>query len=261
MKKIVLPLFLSIFMILCSLQLASGQADMGDIVSSENEAEALVISEDIPAESIAVINAQPFKAGGRVISIPQPSKDLLEVGYDVREQLEVFVIAQNRLLSAYMLASEKPRFSQGEENFILSQSAAIQVFRQGEYQDFGKAEFDDLVEYEETTEGSEMATIAEETEEEMNRRMDALNLNKVKINTPVDLGALFSKPNAYSFGMIVKYADAGKSWTTVISTTYIRVRDRLLFAYVTAKYDGTETVKMVTEISENWADAILEANK
>jgi len=175
--------------------------------------------------------------------------------------MEVFVIAQNRLLSAYMIPSEIPRFSQREENLILSKSAAIQVFRQGEYQDFKESDFNELVEYEKTDAGAELSSIASDTEAEMNRRLDSLNLDKVNITTPLELGAFFSKPNTYSFGMIVKYSDSGKSWTTVISTTYIRVRERLLFAYVTATYKDNETIAMVRKVSEDWADAILAANQ
>ncbi|MDD4202171.1 MAG: hypothetical protein PHQ52_01760 [Candidatus Omnitrophica bacterium] len=268
MKKNVVLLLISMFMLSVNLQTVSAQvaiveesAVIENVEVSNMETKTAAEQSDLSVENDEPLKVETFKAGGIPISIPQPCVDLVEVGYDVREQMEIFVIPQNRLLSAYMIPSEIPRFSSGEENFVLSKSAAIQVFRQGEYQAFGESDFNELVEYEKSAAGAELSSIATDTEAEMNRRMDSLNLEQVKINTPLDLGALFSKPNAYSFGMIVKYSDNVKTWTTVIATTYIRVRDRLLFAYVTATYKDSETIAMVSKVSEEWADAIIAANQ
>lgn len=215
------------------------------------------------AESIAQTEAsskiESFKAGGTSINIPAPS-ELVEVGYDVREQMEIFISTTNRLLSAYMIPDEIPRFLKGDKDLVLSQSASVQVLRQNEYQDFKESDFNELVDYIKSSSSDELASIADETEAEFNRRMEALNLDKISIDEPIELGSFFSKPDAYSFGMISSSSDGKKTWKVVISTTFLRVKNRLLFTYFTSEYKDNDSIVKVQSKTEKWVDAILAAN-
>jgi len=232
MKKTALYLLLAMFMVSGSLQIATAE----------------------------VPEIESFKAGGISINIPPPA-GLIEVGYDVREQMEIFVNTTNRLLSAYMISDDIPRFVQGDKDLVLSRSACVQVLRQNEYQSYGTSDFNELVDYMKSSSNNDMASITEETEAEFNRRMESMNLGKMSITTPIELGTLFSKPDAYSFGMISTSSDGSKSWTIVVSTTFVRVRDRIILTYLTAEYKDDETIATVRKTSEEWADAILAVNK
>ena len=268
MKKVAIYLSLIVFIVSGSLQIASAQpltekdkTVTANVERSKTDAETTSTSVETPTASAAALKVETFKAGGMPINIPQPCADLIEVGYDVREQMEIFVPASNRLLCGYMTPSDIPHFAKGENNFILSKYALVQVARLGEYQDYKANDFKDLVDYVKNSLGDDIGLITEESEAEFNSRMESMNLSKVSIGKPVQLGTFFSKPNAYSFGMISTTSDGENSWTMVIGTTFIRVRNRLLFVYLFAEYRDDETIAMVRKVSEKWADAILAANK
>lgn len=213
------------------------------------------------AISAAQQKIEEFKAGGTLINIPQPSSDLVEVGYDVREQMEIFVPASNRLLCGYMKASDIPLFIKGDPNFVLAQYASIQVARVSEYQDCAISDFKELVDYLKGSFNNDIDSIIEESEAEFNNRLKSMDLSKISIDKPVDLGTLFSKPDIHSIGMLSTYSDGTKSWTLVIATTFIRVRERLLFVYVFNSYENEQTIVLTRTLAEEWADAILAANK
>jgi hypothetical protein len=202
-----------------------------------------------------------FKAGGTLINIPQPNNDLIEVGYDVREQMEIFVPASNRLLCAYMKASDIPLFMKGDQDFVLAQYTSVQVARVSEYQDCAISDFQELVDYLKGSFNNDMDSIIEESEAEFNNRLKSMDLSNISIDKPVDLGILFSKPDIHSIGMLSTYSDGTKNWTLVIATTFIRVRERLLFVYVFNSYENEQTIAMTRSLAEQWADAILAANK
>lgn len=213
------------------------------------------------AISAAQQKIEEFKAGGTLINIPQPSSDLVEVGYDVREQMEIFVPASNRLLCGYMKASDIPLFIKGDPNFVLAQYASIQVARVSEYQDCAISDFKELVDYLKGSFNNDIDSIIEESEAEFNNRLKSMDLSKISIDKPVDLGTLFSKPDIHCIGMLSTYSDGTKSWTLVIATTFIRVRERLLFVYVFNSYENEQTIVLTRTLAEEWADAILAANK
>jgi len=204
---------------------------------------------------------ETFKAGGTRLSIPEPSDAMVEVGYDVREMMEVFVPASNRLLSGYMSPNDIPKFTSGDENFVLNRYASIQVARRGEYQDCTDANFAELIEYVGGSFSDDIDGIMKDSESELNQRMESLELDKVTIDKPVQLGTLFSKKDAYSMGMISKYSNGTASWTLVISTTFVRVKKRLLFVYIFNTYNDEKDIETVTKLSEQWVDSILTANK
>ncbi|MFH1063178.1 MAG: hypothetical protein V1747_09905 [Candidatus Omnitrophota bacterium] len=263
MKKNTIYLGISVWMVLAGLQIANAQTPIAndqEPVQTKTETISLPSSE-LLAKPAAEQKIEAFKAGGTLINIPLPGTNLVEVGYDVREQMEVFVPPSNRLLCGYMQPSDIPLFMKGEENFVLSQYASIQIARQGEYQDCTIDNFNELVDYVKNSLGDELDSIIEESEDTLNSRMKSMDLTNISIDKPVQLGTLFSKTDAYSMGMISTYSDGKKSWTLVIATTFVRVRERLLFVYVFNTYENEETITMVRRLAEHWADAILAANK
>ncbi len=260
-EKTGLYLSLILFMVSGSLQTANAQPLTAKDKTPTANIEPSETAAKTPYTSAAVPKIESFKAGGTPINIPAPCSDLIEVGYDVREQMEIFVPASNRLLCGYMKPIDIPRFVKGEKNLVLSKYASIQVPRRGEYQDFKTNDFNDLVGYLKNSLSDDMALITEESEAEFNNRMASMKLSKVSIDKPVQLGTLFSKPDAYSFGMISTTSVQGNSWTMVIGTTFLRVHNRLLFVYVFAEHKNEKSIAMVRKVSEEWAEAILAANK
>lgn len=206
---------------------------------------------------------QTFKAGGIPIIIPPPIMEMSEVGYDKREFMEVFVAPSNRLIAAFVLTKELPTLAAGANNPMLSKYAMIQVPRRGEYMDCRESDFKEVTDGAKKTFGDVMSSSMKDAEDEFNRRMKSLDLEEatISLNKPIQLGCLFSKKDAYGFGMIMPFSMGGENMKIAMGATLMRVKQRLLFVYLYADYKDENTVKWLRRITENWADAILKANK
>jgi uncharacterized protein (TIGR02145 family) len=212
------------------------------------------------AEKAASI--ETFKAGGTPIAIPAPAKDMVEVGYDNREFMEVFVPTDNRLLAAFVLTTDMPRLTKRSDELEMSRYAMVQVPRRGEYMDCGTSEFKEVTDGAKETFGDVVNSSMKDVEDEFNRRMKSLDLEEatVSLGKPIQLGCLFSKTDAYGFGMIVPVSMAGKTEKMSMGGALLRVKSRILFIYLYAEYRDEDTIKWLRKTTEEWADAILKAN-
>lgn len=206
---------------------------------------------------------QSFKAGGVPIAFPVPTAEMVEVGDDNREIMEVFVPSSNRLLAAFMPVKDLSRFENGDETLLLSQYGLVQVSRKAEYMDIDASDFEDVLAGAKETFGDVMNSSAQEIEDEINQRLKALDLDsaKIDIDEPLLLGSFFSKPDAYGFGMITQYSMGGDVFEMACGTAFVRVKDRLLFVYLYAEYVDQDTVNWLRKTTEAWVDAILAANR
>jgi hypothetical protein len=207
-------------------------------------------------------SVQSFKAGGVAISIPSPSRGFVEAG-DRRSLMELFVPQTNRLLSAYMTPEDLARLNKGGDNTLLSKYGLVEVARRAEFMDCGANDFKEVINGAKEAMGDVSSTSVKDTEEEFNRRMKALDIPnaRVSIGKPLMLGTLFSKPDEYGFGMITEYAMSGNNVKVVAGCAMLRVKNRLLFAYLYAEYKDEDTIKWIRKTTEEWSDAILKANK
>lgn len=206
---------------------------------------------------------ESFKAGGTPIAIPAPTTAMNEVGYDNRELMEVFVPSVNRLIAAFVLTEDLPKLSEGADDLKMAQYAMVQVPRQGEYMDCGASDFKEVTEGAKESFGEVLSSSFEEAENEFNQRMKALDLDEatVQLGDPIQLGCLFSKKDAYAFGMIIPVKTGEETIQMSMSCVLMRVKNRLLFLYLYAEYKNEETVKWLRKTSESWVDSVLTSNK
>ncbi len=238
---------------------SSWKAFRSDLVATAKPAPEPVI--EAPQEPIKKApEALSFKAGGTPIVIGAPISEMVEVGYDNREAMEIFVPGQNRLLAAFVLTKDLPGLTSGDENLRMARYAMVQVPRAGEYADCGVSEFKEVTDSLEEEFGSIVDATIKEAEDEFNRKMESFDL-KVKLGQPTQLGCLFTKQNAYCFGMIIPVSIEGETYQMGMGATLLRVKNRLLFIYLYADYKDEETVKWLRSTSMKWTDAILAANK
>jgi len=204
-----------------------------------------------------------FKAGGTSIALPSPSTEMTEVGYDNREVMEVFVPQNNRLIAGFMLTNDITRLTKKSDDLTMSKYAMVQVPRRGEYMDCGPNEFKEVTSDAKKQFGDVMNSSMKEAAEEFNRRMKSLHLNDatVSLGEPIQLGCLFSKQDAYGFGMILPVAMGGQNMKMAGGAVLMRIKQRLLFVYLYAEYKNEETIKWIRKATEDWTDAILKANK
>ncbi len=201
-----------------------------------------------------------YKAGGIPIIIPPPTPDMVEVGDEKREIMEIFVPASNRLIAAFALTDEMPRFSQS--GFVLSRYALVEVLRVGDYKDFAPGDFKAVVDTVKTQFGDIAETSRKDIEEDFNLRIKELHLDagSMSIGKPIQLGPILSKPDAYGFAMILPYSMAGNTTTMAGGVALMRVKKRLLFVYLYAQYKDEETLKWLRATTTEWVDAIFSAN-
>lgn len=205
-----------------------------------------------------------YRSGLKSIAIPQPTSDLNEVGSDYRVLLEPMVPDTNRLIAAYMRDDAAAKVRAGIA-FGPSRYALVETLRRGEFAEVDAATFKQISaalakEFGASQDSPPMNLKAEE--DELNHKLKAVGAtNELTFDKPVQLGAFFSKPNAYGYGMILPISSGGPSVKVVSGITCLRVQNRMLYAFVYAPYTGDDSVQWVRKTSEDWADAILKANQ
>jgi hypothetical protein len=205
---------------------------------------------------------QSYQAGGVSIAIPSLTGDMVELGSDSRSTLEVAVPDSNRLLAGFVLANEVPLL-RSNSSLGITRYAMVEVSRKAEFTDFGADDFKQMVDSASQELGKIIDSSVKDEEEEFNRKMKALNPDSAQISMdkPLMLGALFSKPDAYGFGMIEAITQNGATTKMACGGVLLRVKNRALFLYVYSAYKNQETLNWIRKVSEAWANAILSENK
>ena len=201
-----------------------------------------------------------FRVGGQSIILTSPVEEMVEVGSDNRVILEVVVPESNRLIAGYVLKTEQAVLhGAGTE---LTRYAMVQVPRQGEFADVSADDFKQIADGAGKQLGAAIDSSVKEGETEFNRRMKSMNLDSLQatLDKPVQLGRLFARGDAFGFGMIMSVTMNGKTTKMVAGINLLRVRNRVLFAYVYSVYKDESTVEWMRNTSQDWADSILRAN-
>lgn len=203
-----------------------------------------------------------FRAGGVSLTLPAPPGDFVEVGDKLRTTLfELLAPSNNRLLSAYATPTVVSRLSEGKTGTGLGTYGMVEVSRQAEYAECTAEIFGKLRSDVQSTFSKAGSDGFGDLQEEMNLRLKTLDAAKVEIGHPEMLGALFEKTDASGFAMLIAMKQGERSVTMAGGFGLIRVRQRLLFAYLYRNYEGANTVSQVGKALEGWTDAILTSNK
>lgn len=206
---------------------------------------------------------QTYRSGLKSIAIPPPTSDLNEVGSDYRVLFETLAPDTNRLIAAFVLDDEAANLRAGVAKGV-SRYGLVETLRRAEFTEVDAASFkqvsDALAKQYGTGQGGSLDLKTDL--DELNHKRKAVGATtELTIDKPVQLGAFFSKPDAYCFGMLAVVSDGGSSRKMVSGVTTLRVQNRLLYAYVYAPYTGEDSVQWVRKTSEQWTDAILKANQ
>lgn len=199
--------------------------------------------------------SQAVNVGGVSIIFPVPAPEFVEVGYDKREFMEVFVPGSNRLLSAYILTSDLPLFGKNtKESF--SKYGLIEVSRGAEYMTCEVSDFNEVI----SSVGSLKDMSFDKVEKELNDRLKSIGTDEVKIGQPIQLGTLFKKDDVFGLGMLSSVDVGGRTMKMACCTILMRVKKKLIFIYLYDQYKDENSIKTLAKISEKWADEILKVN-
>jgi hypothetical protein len=202
-----------------------------------------------------------FKAGGVALTLPGPANDYVEVGDKLRTTFfELLAPSANRLLSAYVPAQTLAELNSGKALAGVDVYAMAEVPRQAEYVDCTPQVFDKVLKDNESALGKFDAKTLGELEQELNTHLKSLDAKPLEIGHPEMLGGVFQKPNASGFAMLAAYKQGERSVTVAMGFGLLRVRQRVVFAYLYRKYESPDTVTWLRKILETWCDAILAKN-
>ncbi|MBB5061482.1 hypothetical protein HDF16_006218 [Granulicella aggregans] len=205
-----------------------------------------------------------YRSGLKSIAIPSPTSDLNEVGSDYRVLLEHLAPDTNRLIAGYVLADDAANL-RGEVPKGASRYALVETLRRAEFAEVDATSFKQMsatLAQQYGTGQNNPQTDLKPLQDELNHKLKALgSANEVALDKPVQLGAFFTRPDAYCFGMISPISSGESSINMVTAVIVLRVQNRLLYAYVSARYAGDESVRWTRSTSEQWTDAILKANQ
>jgi hypothetical protein len=220
------------------------------------------IAQDKSPNPVKPVESQSYRSGLKSIIIPSPTADLSEIGPDYRVLMDSMVPNTNRLLAAFFTAEDSANVrsivSKGFSHYAL-----VENLRRAEFADIDADTFKQVSDGMATQFGAELNASTKDQEEELNRKLKAMRGTDaaMTLDKPMQLGAFFSKPNACSYGVIQQISSAGSSVKMVAGVTVLRVQNRLLYAYVYSAYKDEDSVQWVRKTSEQWADAILNANQ
>lgn len=207
-------------------------------------------------------NGDTYRAGLKNFTIPAPSSDLVEAGPDYRVLVEPIVPVNNRLIAAFVQPTDLDSLRSGHAP-SLSLYALVEVPRRAEFSDVNADDFKQIADSMATQFNSGVDVTVKDQQDELNRRMKALNSSSapISLDKPIQLGTLFCKPNACAYGLIMAVSSGGSSKKMAMGVILLRAQARVLFLYTYADYKGESTVQSIRTTDEHWADAILAANQ
>lgn len=212
------------------------------------------------AACLPVVAADPeIKAGGVPLVLPAPADDFGEVGDRLRTTFfEVLTPTTNRLLTAYLPANTLEKLTLGQAPPNLDAYALVQVPRGAEYADCTPEAFSQVVKGVDSSIGT---VSVGELQSELNARLKSLGSKPVEIGRPEMLGRVFNKTDAIAIAMLATVNQNKATARMAIGAAFLRVKQRLVFAYLYHKYESPETVARLGKNLEAWCDAILAKNK
>jgi len=203
-----------------------------------------------------------YRAGLKSLAIPVPSSELVETGSDYRVLFENLAPTTNRLIAAFIEAPDLDSIrSQGST--ALNRYALVEVPRRAEFANVTIDQFKEITNSLASQLGVKVDESIKDQQDEINRRLKALgsNVPDITLEKPVQLGTLFSKPDACAYGMIMAISSGGKTKKMMIGVTTLRVQSRVLVIYTYNEYKDESSVQWVRTTDEHWADVILQANQ
>ena len=86
----------------------------------------------------------------------------------------------------------------------------------------------------------------------------------IKIGEPVPLGTFVEQSDAYGFGNLMRYkVSSGEKeieYDMVTGISFLRVKSRVLFAYVYCLYESEKDINWAKSKSIEWIDSMLKLN-
>ena len=197
--------------------------------------------------------------GGVPVLVPLPASGFVEVGDENRDLLDIFVPDQNRLVSAFLTRDDFQRMTaESEEELELASYMFLEVLIGGEYQDYSPYDFQEArLEVMNIVEGDK-TEILDEVNSQLSDREEIIG--KVEVGEMKILSTILDADNIYAVLMATKVSNGIEEATVICGLGLLLVNNRMLFAYVCSNYINDETLRWVSQTTEQWSRSILKVN-
>ena len=199
--------------------------------------------------------------GGVSVAIPSPEKSFTEVGGEKRNSFEFMVPSRNRLLCAFVLIDYLPHLKNPATG--IDRYMVVEVSRYGdEKPEITPAIFGQVVGVakQEIGDTSQLNSTAHASTEEINSKLRAVQNSKdISIDKLIPLGTILQTTDAYGYLFDGVVSSGGTATRIIGGANLIRVRNRLIFAYVYA-VEAESSLKWVQTTAEEWTREILATN-
>lgn len=201
-------------------------------------------------------------AGGVSVAIPSPEKLFTEVGSEKRDSFEYMVPSRNRLLCAFVPTDYLPHLKNPATGMDRYMVVEVSHRLDEKNTDITTANFEQVVAStkQQIGDASQPNSTAHASAEEVINKLKAVqNLKDISIEKPIPLGRILQTTDVYGFLMIQPVSSGGTTVRTLGASILIRVRNRLIFAYVYGS-DDESSLKWIRATAEEWSHEILAAN-
>jgi len=222
----------------------------------------LSVSNQAQGNNLTVAEYKSISVGGSQIIIPPPTKEMVPLDNDNQRKFEPFIAPDSKLIASFVFIDELPKIESNNADIIqLLANGTVQVPLQGEFKEFSDNDFKRLIANSQQRTDS-LGSYTQIAEEEINRRIKSINrdASSVNLGDSIELGSFFSVKDAFGLGLITPVSVGGKSMLIGKGAVMIRVKDRLLFLYLSTEYKNVATIDWLRYTTEEWANSILKAN-
>jgi len=196
--------------------------------------------------------------GGKSIVIAAPEKDFAEVGDSIRKMYET-VVPQQNVLKAIFLPNDIVQKIGIEPIISERKRITIEVNKSIENRDFSENDFIDFKKSILRTMPSDLAKYTKDANQIISKLKDVLGKNEM--GTPVVLATLLDTNDVYSnLQSVIVNTDNGIK-KVLVGTLDIRLRNRLLFIYITNYQVNEESLTWFSNIIPIFCKSLFELNK
>jgi len=200
-----------------------------------------------------------INVGGTEIKIPQP-KNGFSLFYNNRNDINLFNTKRSTVICMFTtkeyISSIKDR---ANDKLMFDTLLYISYPNKYKMLELSKVDFDKLKDYEIDTMITDINKINNTIVFFKNDSI--INYNNNKTANFKIIGYFFDNLNSYGWLTYRQRINGIKLEPYLATINTIRVKNKIIEANISYPYVGIESIKWITESSESWAKAIIEANK
>lgn len=211
-----------------------------------------------------------FQLGDQVIKIPAPNdfEEAASQFESIKNHFTLTEAAGNDMLAVHLPNADCEKLRAGESD-LFTFYTKVSVQKDLRSVDYSAERFASLI-AEVRKSGSQMFDIdspqMKANLERLGKKVSELRKQEtnVEMNQPVNLGVIDTRPNVYSVILLLNFRtdsnDGSQSFPVVGGLSFVRVKQRLIYAYTYHKYESKADVETLRDFTKQWIGQILAAN-